>query len=63
MYSSCGVSKTCSTGASLNDLAAPHDRNIVGDDADDAEIVTDEDASQAELTVGYLQKGEDLRLH
>jgi hypothetical protein len=49
--------------ACLNDLAAPHDRNIVGDDADDPEIVTDEDASQAEFTVGYLQKGEDLRLH
>ena len=49
--------------ASLNDLAAPHDRNFISDDANDAEIVTDEDASQAELTVGYLQKGENLRLH
>ena len=47
----------------LNDLSAPHDRNIVGDDADDPEIVADEDASQAKLAVGYLQKGEDLRLH
>ena len=47
----------------LNDFAAPHDRNIVGDDANDAEIVTDEDASEPELAVGRLEQGEDLRLH
>ena len=50
-------------GADLDDLSAPHDSDIVGDDADDPEIVTDEDASQTELAVGFLQQGEDLRLH
>jgi hypothetical protein len=45
----------------LNDFSAPHDSNIVGDDANDAEIVTHKDASEPELAVDRLEQGEDLR--
>jgi hypothetical protein len=46
----------------LNDFSAPHDSNIVGDDTNDAEIVTYENTSEPELSVDLLEQGEDLRL-
>ena len=50
-------------GADLDEFSPPHDSDVVGNDANDPEIVTHEDASQPEIAVGLLEQGEDLRLH
>jgi hypothetical protein len=49
--------------ADLDDFSTSHDSDVVGDDANNAEIVTHKNASQPELSVGLLEQGKDLRLH
>ena len=47
----------------LDDLAAVHDADHVGDAAHDAEIVGDEQQAHAEPGADFRQQGQDLRLH
>ena len=47
----------------LDDLAAVHDADHVGDAADDAEIVGDEQQAHAEPGANFRQQRQDLRLH
>ncbi len=47
----------------LDDLALGHDADPIGDLADDAEVVGDEQHGHAVLVLERLQKLEDLRLH
>ena len=46
----------------LDDAAEVHDRDAVGDLADDREVVRDEDVGQVELALQALEQVEDLRL-
>ena len=46
----------------LHDLAQVHDRDPVGDVADDAEVVGDEEVGEAELLLQVLEQVEDLGL-
>ena len=47
----------------LDDLAEVHHRDPVGDVADHAEVVRDEQIRQAELVLKLLEQVDDLRLH
>ena len=47
----------------LDELAQVHHRDAVGDVADDAQVVRDEDVRQPELRLEVLEQVEDLRLH
>ncbi len=50
-------------GAALDDAAAMHDRDPIGDVGDHAEIVRDQQQAHAGLGLELLQQLEDLRLH
>ncbi len=58
-----GIGEYARRLASLDDLSLAHDDHIVGDAADDVEIVGDEQHRHAELRLQVLQQFEDLRLH
>ncbi len=47
-------------GALLDDLALVHDRDPVGDVADDADVVGDEDVGEAELLLEVVEQVDDL---
>ena len=49
--------------ALLDDLAALHDADLVGDLADDPEIVGDEKHGHPETRLDVLEQFQDLRLH
>ena len=49
-------------GPDLDDLAEVHDRDPVGDVADDAEVVGDEDVGEPELVLKVVEQVDDLRL-
>ena len=49
-------------GADLDDLAQVHHRDPVGDVADDAEVVRDEEIGELELVLEVLEQVDDLRL-
>ena len=49
-------------GPLLDDLAVVHDRDPVGDVADDADVVGDEEVGEAELVLEVVEQVDDLRL-
>ena len=62
MYGWIGRAKSSSTGAELDDHAEVHHRDPVGDVADDAEVVRDEDVREVELVLQVVEQVDDLRL-
>ena len=53
--------KTSSVVAGLDDLALPHDGDLVGDAGDHREVVGDEDHPHAVLVDELLQQLQELR--
>ena len=63
VYGCAGSSRTAGGGAGLDDLAGVHDRDVVADVGDHAEVVADDDHRQAGVADQSAQQAEDLGLH
>ena len=50
-------------GAFFNNLAVAHDKNVIGECADDAEIVADEEIGDLALPLQFAQEIDNLRLY
>ena len=62
MYGCSGAAKIASVERVLDDPAGVHDRDLVGDLGDDAEVVGDDHDRGVELALQALDQLEDLRL-
>ncbi|GAA3093509.1 hypothetical protein GCM10020001_006320 [Nonomuraea salmonea] len=63
VYSSWGVAEHLPGVAQLDDASLAHDRDALGDLADDGQVVGDEDVAEAALALQPQQQLDDLGLH